>query len=159
MFKYKLKNIWLHYWGTTIHKAWVFWFILAHCARMMYRAVVHDYTKYGMTESRGFFTAISDLRTTTYGTPEYKALLDTIKPSLDHHYSKWSHHPEHFEGGYADMNFEDLVEMFCDWKAAVRRHNDGDILRSIRVNKDRFGLSPDVVKIMENSAKVKEIAT
>lgn len=54
----------------------------------------------------------------------------------------------------SDMNLLDLVEMLCDWKAASERHNDGNIRKSIEVNANRFGLSPQMVKILENTADV-----
>lgn len=55
--------------------------------------------------------------------------------------------------GIEGMDLLDLVEMFCDWKAASERHNDGNILTSITKNADRFGLSPQLVRILENTAK------
>lgn len=51
-----------------------------------------------------------------------------------------------------DMNLLDIVEMLCDWKAASERHNDGNIRKSIEINANRFGLSPQLVKILENTA-------
>ena len=53
-----------------------------------------------------------------------------------------------------DMNLLDIVEMLCDWKAASERHNDGNIRKSIEINANRFGLSPQLVKILENTADV-----
>jgi hypothetical protein len=50
-----------------------------------------------------------------------------------------------------DMNLLDVVEMLCDWKAASMRHNDGNIHKSIELNADRFRLSPQLVKILENT--------
>jgi len=44
-----------------------------------------------------------------------------------------------------------LLEMFCDWKAASERHNDGNIRKSIEHNADRFGMPPILVQIFENS--------
>lgn len=53
-----------------------------------------------------------------------------------------------------DMNLIDLLEMFADWKAASERHNDGNIRKSIEKNADRFGLSPQLVRILENTIAV-----
>ncbi len=75
-----------------------------------------------------------------------------MKVGLDHHYAANSHHPEHFKNGVDDMNLMDLVEMFCDWIAATRRHADGNIFNSIRHNKDRFKLSDQLVSILGNTA-------
>ena len=49
------------------------------------------------------------------------------------------------------MNLIDLIEMFCDWKAATLRHADGDINKSIMINKKRFNISDQVVSIFQNS--------
>jgi hypothetical protein len=54
------------------------------------------------------------------------------------------------------MNLVDLIEMLCDWKAASTRHNDGNLRRSIEVNGDRFGMSPQLIKIFENSIPLVE---
>jgi hypothetical protein len=51
------------------------------------------------------------------------------------------------------MNLIDLVEMLCDWYAASKRHNDGDIMKSIEINQKRFGFSDDLRQILENTVK------
>jgi hypothetical protein len=38
-------------------------------------------------------------------------------------------------------------------QAASERHNDGNILKSIEINADRFRLSPQLVRNLENTAK------
>ncbi len=147
----KIKNIWLHWYGTAIHKFWVSWYIGWFCFRMLWRSFIHDYTKYGMTESRGFFKVIDGLKTSTYGSKEYHAMIDEIKPSIEAHYKRWSHHPEHYENKINGMNLEDLVEMWCDWKAAVRRHTDGELNKSIEHNKTRHNISEQVCSVLKNS--------
>jgi hypothetical protein len=68
--------------------------------------------------------------------------------ALKHHYAANSHHPEHYENGIAGMSLLDLIEMVCDWKAATERHADGDLLRSIEQNQDRFGYSDELKSIL-----------
>jgi len=51
------------------------------------------------------------------------------------------------------MNLLDLIEMFIDWVASSRRHADGDIGRSIEVNRERFGMSDQLVRIFQNTAR------
>jgi hypothetical protein len=75
-----------------------------------------------------------------------------MKPALDHHYANNSHHPEHYKNGIDDMSLLDLVEMICDWKAASERHNNGNIRKSIEVNGKRFEMSPQLIRIFENTA-------
>lgn len=55
-----------------------------------------------------------------------------------------------------NMNLIDVLEMLCDWKAASERHNDGNIKKSIEINANRFGLSPQLVKILENTINIIE---
>ena len=41
--------------------------------------------------------------------------------------------------------------MLIDWKAASERHDNGNVLTSIDINKIRFNMSDDLVKIFENT--------
>jgi hypothetical protein len=50
------------------------------------------------------------------------------------------------------MNLIDLVEMFCDWEASILKNKDGDIYRSIDINKTRFNMSDDLMSIFKNTA-------
>lgn len=52
------------------------------------------------------------------------------------------------------MDLIQLLEMFCDWKASTLRHHDGNLRKSIVINTDRYGLSPQLVRILENTATV-----
>lgn len=89
----------------------------------------------------------------TYGSEEYQACLKAIKPALDHHYANNCHHPEHYKNGVDDMDFIDLVEMIADWKAATKRHNDGNILKSLEKNKERFHISDQLNNILMNTVE------
>lgn len=118
------------------------------------RGELHDQTKLESPEVEMFAEYTPKLAASTYGSEEYKKFLEAIKPALDHHYANNRHHPEHHKNGINDMNLLDLIEMLCDWKAASERHNDGNIRKSIEVNANRFGMSPQMVKIFENTADV-----
>jgi hypothetical protein len=52
----------------------------------------------------------------------------------------------------SDMTLVDIVEMFCDWFASSQRHADGNILKSITHNKERFGINEQLSTILENTA-------
>lgn len=54
------------------------------------------------------------------------------------------------------MTLIDLTEMFADWAAACKRHKDGDLVTSIRINAERFGLDPQLAKILYNSVSLVE---
>lgn len=105
-------------------------------------------------EVEAFAEFTPKLAGSTYGSPEYEAFRAAMKPALDHHYARNSHHPEHYPDGINGMDLLDLVEMFCDWKAAGERHNDGNILKSIEKNATRFEMSPQLVRIFTNTAKL-----
>lgn len=151
MKKYPLRNVFTHLWGTAKHKFWVSYFILEFIVELIKRAFLHDLSKYSSHERQSFFKVIHRLRTLTYGSPEYQECLDSVQPALKHHYKKNPHHPEHYSNGINGFSLVDLVEMFCDWKAAVLRHENGDIKVSIKVNKERFGMSDQLCEILENS--------
>lgn len=121
---------------------------------LLRRANKHDNTKIEAPEREMFDEVTEKLAGLTYGSPEYKDSLKQLKPALDHHYAHNSHHPEHYKEGINDMNLFDLMEMFFDWKAASERHNDGNINKSIEHNGGRFDMSPQLIKIFENTAKM-----
>lgn len=50
-----------------------------------------------------------------------------------------------------NMNLFDIFEMFLDWIAASQRHANGNIVESIQINTERFALSPQLVRIFENT--------
>lgn len=118
------------------------------------RGIDHDLSKLHPPEKPLFDQWTPVLAGITYGTPEYTANLENLRPALAHHYANNSHHPEHFPNGVAGMSLLDLVEMFCDWKAAGERHADGgDIMRSIEINTRRYQLDPQLVEILKNTAR------
>ena len=49
------------------------------------------------------------------------------------------------------MDLFDIMEMLMDWKAATERHTDGDIFKSIEINKDRFKMSEQLCQIYRNT--------
>ena len=116
------------------------------------RARLHDESKLQSPEKELFDEFTPKLAGCTYGSDEYKEYLKGLKVALDHHYAKNSHHPEHYENGVNGFDLFDLIEMFMDWKAATERHNDGDIRKSIEINKNRFNLSEQVCDIFRNTA-------
>ena len=55
--------------------------------------------------------------------------------------------------GIYGMSLLDLIEMLADWKAATARHADGDILKSIEINKKRFEIPDQLVGIFLNTLR------
>lgn len=116
-----------------------------------HRAQVHDASKFEEPERSIFASNTSKLAKVQYGTEEYSKLLEEVKPAIEHHYAKNTHHPEHWCNGIEDMDLLDLVEMLCDWIAATKRNRNGNIHKSIEHNQDRFGISPQLSKIFTNT--------
>ena len=104
------------------------------------RGVKHDASKLESPEVDLFAEHTLQLAALSYGSSEYQESLDALKPALDHHYASNRHHPEHFVNGITDMTLIDIIEMFCDWKASTLRHNDGNLLKSIEINAERFNI-------------------
>lgn len=115
------------------------------------RSVYHDHSKLEDPELSVFNRVTPKLKALTYGSDEYKASLKEMGTALDHHYEHNRHHPEHYKYGIRDMNLVDVVEMFCDWKAACQRHADGDITKSININKERFGYDDELTSIFHST--------
>lgn len=120
---------------------------------LLWRGEIHDQSKLGDLERQTFVEFTPKLRDSTYGSEEYKGFLSEMKPALDNHYASNRHHPEHFENGIADMNLIDVLEMLLDWKAATLRHANGDLEKSIKINTERFGMGPDTVAFLTNTAR------
>lgn len=117
------------------------------------RADHHDDTKFESPEVEIFGDNTHLLSSVEYGSPEYHALRASVKPATDHHYANNRHHPEHWPNGIEDMNLVDLVELICDWKAATARNKNGNIRKSIEINAQRYGISPQLRKILENTVR------
>jgi hypothetical protein len=138
-----------HQWGTTKHKLWIMFYVLKYCFKVKFswnlikRGLKHDLSKYSWFESKGFAQVIFKLKKLTYGSEEYIKCLRIIKPSIDHHYKINRHHPEYHKNGFFDMTELDKIEMVIDWLSACKRHKDGNIYKSIEINKERFGYDED----------------
>jgi len=162
-----------HQVSTTIHKFWVArnlavfvvddyvkalldpmcdWPPLDSWLDLGKRALRHDLSKYRWDEASAFARTGDRLRHSTYGTDEYRALLREIKPAITRHYERNRHHPEFWPNGFKDMNEADVIEMVADWGAAVRRHADGDLDKSIVQNAERFGYDRETEKFLRSTA-------
>lgn len=122
-------------------------------AELIRRANCHDNSKLTHPEKDLFDEFTPKLAGCSYGSDEYKAFLAELKPALDNHYKNNSHHPEHYPDGMNGFDLFDLIEMFFDWKAATERHNDGNIYKSIEINKNRFGYPEMIKHIFTNTAQ------
>lgn len=117
------------------------------------RSVRHDRSKTEDPELAIFNEFTPKLRDSTYGSPQYKGFLEAMGAGLDHHYAHNVHHPEHHEHGIAGMTLVDLIEMLADWRAATERHADGSLVKSLAIQRDRFGISDQLAEILWNTAR------
>jgi len=120
--------------------------------RLVSKGRLHDVTKFNDEEKDLFAEAVPELCKTAYGSDEYKRILQRIKPATDHHNTHNRHHPEYFNNKIDTMTLMDLIEMVCDWCAAVKRNPDGDVIESIEINQKRFGYSDELKSIMDHTA-------
>jgi len=127
--------------------------LMSAAQELLERAKRHDQSKLSGSEKAYFDIYTPRLAASTYGSSEYTAMLKELKFALDMHYQANSHHPEHYENGIDGMDLFDVIEMFFDWKAASERHEDGDILKSIEINKKRFSMSEQLASIFKNTVK------
>lgn len=168
---------------TKEHISQVREFMMIVVNQLIQRALVHDTSKLESPEVEIFTEYTPKLKHSTYGSEEYKGFLKGMGVALEHHYAHNSHHPEHYkkyvcngcfkefnvmpnhcdvcmysqfqeEADITQMDLLDIVEMFCDWKAATMRHTDGDIVKSIELNKKRFRYSDDLEQIFRNTTRL-----
>lgn len=121
--------------------------------QLAFRSAAHDQTKFHK-EELPLVVGKAAMDKLEYMSEEERALVASVETAVKHHYDFNSHHPEHYENGVAGMTLLDVVEMFCDWKAASDASPGGGLLNSIEKSKERFDLDPQLVAIFENTARV-----
>ena len=136
---------------TVKHINDVRFFMQIVTGELLNRMTDHDKSKLESPEKEYFDEYTPILKELKYGSQEYKDSLAKLKPALDHHYANNSHHPEYYENGVDGMDLLDLLEMMCDWKAATARTKDGDIQRSLEINKSRFNISNQLYNVLKNT--------
>jgi len=126
--------------------------------KIFWRALLHDWSKLMcQDEFFGFAEITHKLKDSTYGSEEYKKNLASVQKTIQYHYARQPHHPEHFKNGVNEMTLVDVIELLCDWRSSVKRHADGCIWRSITINKDRFKMGEILPNILRNSVKGKKV--
>ena len=134
-----------------IHR--VRYFLYQMIAELDRRARDHDQSKLQSPEAEIYGEHTPELEKCEYMSPEYKVLLEKVRPAIEHHYANNRHHPQHWPQGVDDMTLIDIVEMLVDWKAATERNKNGNIRTSIEKNTERFKISPQLAKIMQNTVR------
>lgn len=138
---------------TLIHSQRVGELMVQLVTETLQRSTCHDRSKTLPPEVDTFNEFTPKLKDSTYGSDEYEGFLVSMGAGLAHHYESNRHHPEHFTNGVNGMTLGDLVEMLADWKAATERHTDGDLAKSLEIQRERFGMSDQLVAILRNTAE------
>lgn len=117
------------------------------------RAEVHDLSKFNEDEFAGFVQINRVAREHPYGSEEYKASLNAVTPNpIQLHYSRNSHHPEHYAGGTDDMDLADIIEMVCDWYAASKTYGQTSFADSVEISLDRFQMEYSTANMVRTIA-------
>lgn len=141
---------------TLAHKQNVTYYLHLIVKELLDRADEHDNSKLEDPELALFDEFTPKLHAVTYGSEEYNGFLKELDVALEHHYANNRHHPQHYPDGIKGMTLVDLIEMLADWKAATLRHDNGNILKSIDQNQERFGYSTDLNAIFKNTVEMFE---
>ena len=105
-----MREYWLYFKYVIKHKKDVF----LECRKikgMWWRGITHDLTKFLPCEFIPYTRKF-------YG-DGYKE--ECFQKALEHHYKHNSHHWNYYNG--EDMDYEDIIEMICDWKAMAKKVN------------------------------------
>jgi hypothetical protein len=138
---------------TTAHIERVFQLMRQFATEIKIRGYSHDKSKFDPIEAgplQEMQNLIDKEGPAPYGTDEYRRRTALLGPMLEHHYANNSHHPEHFDNGVAGMTLVDLVEMFCDWKAASERGQEDAMNLSYSIEK--YKIDPMLASILINTA-------
>lgn len=106
------------------------------------RADLHDLTVLELDEFEGRVRIQHIVRTYPYDSPEYRESIKN-EGSLQLHYHRNSHHPEHWADGVKGMTFIDFVEMVIDWAGAARTYKNTSFEDGLKGQIERFKLQPE----------------
>lgn len=123
----------------------------AFIIEFMRRRRVHDQSKLASPEVSAFDEATPRLAGLTFASPEYEVERKRLGEALTHHYANNSHHPDYYPNGIRGMNLLDIMEIFCDSKAASERHHDGNIRQSIIKMQEKHGFGDELKQILINT--------
>lgn len=116
------------------------------------RALCHDNSKFSFSEAKKMISSINQFRHANYGTSEYEKLLEENNDTIQLHYIRNDHHPEYFKD-YKDMPLLALVEMFADWKAAIKKQKNGDLEKSFEIARKKYRMSDEIISFLKTLNK------
>lgn len=105
------------------------------------RALNHDASKLEEPEKTVFDTCTLKLKSMAYGSPEYKAAMEELKPGLAHHYAHNSHHPEHYpkrDGGITSALLRSSADAMDEQAVSALLHTDEKEAAEALMNTAKF---------------------
>lgn len=115
---------------------------------LLSRAKVHDESKFSDIEKSRLDrmeALIEREGQAAFGTEEYKRRTDMLGPMVEHHRRNNDHHPEFHPDGVKGMDLVQLLEMFCDWKAASERGEESAM--NLTFACEKYGVSDQLKSI------------
>jgi hypothetical protein len=134
-------------------------YLAAATNNLTQRAIRHDDSKWYEPEFTPYARNQPRFDAAEYGTPEYRAAVDAIKPAVQYHVTTNPHHPECYTEGVNGMTLFDVLEMLCDWMAACQRVKEetpwGKVSNlRLDLQQDRFKISDQLLQILVNTVQV-----
>ena len=120
-------------------------------ANLEQRGISHDRSKFLADEFDAFVQTRPRFRSANYGSPEYRACVDEIRPAIERHYARNRHHPDYYSQGVAGMSLIDLLEMLADWKAASDRNPNLTFADSLPKAYEKHGISEPMQRHIEQT--------
>lgn len=111
----------------------------------------HDASKLREPEKTGFEMMDKEPRF-KYGSDEYFDKMKRFEFLLSHHYALNSHHPEHYEKGWREMDLIDITEMLCDWLSYKEEFTCQEAMDIIDQQCMRFDIPHDICSILKKTA-------
>jgi hypothetical protein len=129
----------------------VLFYILVICKALIKRGLVHDNSKFSKEEFEYVYKLSKNDKDIKFGSKEYYELVDSVQSAKIAHYTRNSHHPDHYSSIY-EMSLLDMIEMLGDWKAATKRKN-GNILESLEINSRKYNIGIDLKNSLHSTIK------
>lgn len=125
-------------------------YLLRELAReLQRRADIHDLSKFELDEFEGFhqLDVNRQHQREEYGSKKYESGVKIEAVQL--HFSRNSHHIEHYSNGLDGMSFADVIEMLCDWEVARRtRDIETDMNKTWETRQKRFNLTDQQINFL-----------
>lgn len=116
---------------------------------LLWRRDHHDASKLREPDKSNIDSVRERLLALDFGSVEYRALK---KQYFASHYAQNDHHIEYYPNGVWGMNLFTIMEMACDWLAAVETHKDGDnVFDSLTIISEEYNFPEYLTMLLYNT--------